>query len=671
MIRRIVATSLFSVSLVLSQIAYAQVPPKPTVPAIPASAATVAIPPATAPSAATPQMSEEDLRTFFDGMVPYMLARNDLAGGVISVVKDGKLIFAQGYGYSDLARHTPVAADKTLFRIGSVSKLFTWTSVMQLVAEGKIDLDADVNTYLDFRIPEAFGKPVTMRELMTHTAGFGETLRDLIAVDPKGLPSLRQYLVDNLPPRIYPPGKIVAYSNYGATLAGYIVERVSGQQLHDYIADRILKPLRMSHTTTMQPLPASFQRDMSVGYLGAAKGDAVPFELVVPWPAGSVSATATDMARFMIAHLQNGQFDGTSILPAETAKLMHSKQYSAAPGMNGFDLGFYQGNRNGLAIIGHGGDTIAFHSDLELLLDKNVGIFMSFNSAGAGDLSTLQVRNAIFRAFLDRYFPYVAPQEKTVADPKADAARVAGWYIPSRRSDTALQLLYQLGQLPVAARPDGSIEIPLLQDQSGAPIRWREVGPLTYREVGGQTHLKFVTDSNGDIRYWISDEFPSVELFQRVHGLKQGGTLHVLAPISIVVLVATALIWLGGWIVRRRFRSPLDLSESQRRRRLASRVGVLAQLAVVVGWIIFVAAMSQPLAIAHSGELGGWLILLYVIGVLGVIGGIAIVLEGVPRIARGPGGWFCRAGEALLALSAIYVIWAIFAYGLANFQLHY
>ncbi|MGH8146764.1 MAG: serine hydrolase domain-containing protein, partial [Rhodanobacteraceae bacterium] len=397
-------------------------------------------------------LTPQDVSTFFDALVPYMLKRNDIAGGVISVVKDGHLIFAQGYGHANVAKRTPVIADQTLFRVGSTSKLFTWTAVMQLVAADKIDLDRNINAYLDFKIPSKFGKPITMRDLMTMTPGFAETIHDLMVATPRQLVPLRQYLVDHMPPRIFPPGKVVAYSNYGAALAGYIVQRVSGEPFDTYVENHVLKPLGMTHSTFRQPLPAVLRGDLATGYITATGKTIVPFEPVQAWPAGSLTSSATDMARFMIMQLQNGQFDGASILPVATAKLMHSHQYSAAPGMNGYDLGFYQENRNGLRIIGHGGDTIAFHSDLHLLLDKDVGIFMSFNSAGKAPNGTAEsVRTELFRAFLDRYFPYQPPVQATVAKPQRDAARVAGWYWSSRRENSALRLLFMLGQVHVAA----------------------------------------------------------------------------------------------------------------------------------------------------------------------------------------------------------------------------
>ena len=206
------------------------------------------------------QLTAEDLEAFLDGTMPAQLNREDIAGAVIAVVKDGKVLFAKGYGFSDVEKRTPVTPDATLFRPGSISKLFTWTSVMQLVEQGKLDLDKDVNEYIDFKIPQAFGKPVTLKDIMTHTAGFEETARDLFVADAQHMTPLDQYLKEHMPRRIFPPFVVPAYSNYATTLAGYIVQRVSGKPFSQYVADNIYTPLEMTRTTFVQPLPITCSR---------------------------------------------------------------------------------------------------------------------------------------------------------------------------------------------------------------------------------------------------------------------------------------------------------------------------------------------------------------------------------------------------------------------------
>ncbi len=664
--RRTFVTGLLLAACAAIGVASAQQPSTGPAP-LPTQAATATQVAAPSGNAETHQMTPEDLRTFFDGMMPYAIHREDIAGATLAVVKDGQIVFAQGYGYADLKTRKPVIADKTLFRPGSVSKLFTWTSVMQLVEQGKLDLDKDVNTYLDFKVPEAFGQPITLRNIMTHTAGFEESVSELFLQKPEQLYPIGQYLQKHMPKRIFPPGKVVAYSNYATTLAGYIVQRVSGEEFTAYVANHIFKPLKMDNSTFVQLPPKALLDNMANGYKQASDPKPQPYEIVEAAPAGSLASTATDMARFMMAHLNGGEYDGARILKPETVKEMQSRNYTLAPGLNGFNLGFYDEDRNGHRIIGHAGDTEVFHSDLHLITDANTGIFMSFNSAGK-EGGVGEARVAVFRAFLDRYFPFTPKDEKTVADPTKDNARVAGFYVASRRKDSALRLLFQLGQTEVAPQEDKTITVEMLKDPSGAPRKWRNVGPLTYREVGGQTHLKFVTDKDGNIDYFTSADFIPVELLQKTHGLEQLNFLKMFGIGTILVCALTVAIWFGGWIVRRRFRRSMDMTDRQRRLRLASRLGAVLYLAVVAGWIGILTAIQVDEGLLLGGALNPWFGALYVLGVVAFLGGIAMVANGVLRALSGPGGWLVRTGDVVLALAALYGLWAIWAYGFANFN---
>ncbi|MDF2902058.1 MAG: beta-lactamase, partial [Phenylobacterium sp.] len=204
--------------------------------------------PAIAPVTATPQLTRPDLEAWLDGFVPYALERADAAGAVVAVVKDGQPLLVKGYGYADVDAGRLMTGDLTVIRPGSVSKLFTWTAVMQLVEQGKIDLDRDVNAYLDFKLPARPDGPITMRRLMTHTPGFEETVGGLLFYDPQSLEPLGVTLKRWTPQRIFPAGSTPAYSNYGAALAGYIVQRVSGQPYEAYVERNILKPLGMDHS---------------------------------------------------------------------------------------------------------------------------------------------------------------------------------------------------------------------------------------------------------------------------------------------------------------------------------------------------------------------------------------------------------------------------------------
>ncbi|MFM7785607.1 MAG: serine hydrolase domain-containing protein, partial [Gammaproteobacteria bacterium] len=180
-------------------------------------------------------LNAADAEARLDGFMPYAIARGDVAGAVVTIVKDGQVLVAKGYGYADVEKKTPVDPATTMFRPGSVSKLVTWTAVMQQVEAGKLDLDTDVNTYLDFTLPERDDGPVTLRHILTHTVGFEEQVKGLITEDPAPAMSLGEYARNYPPTRIFRAGTTPAYSNYATALAGYLVERASGQSFDDYV----------------------------------------------------------------------------------------------------------------------------------------------------------------------------------------------------------------------------------------------------------------------------------------------------------------------------------------------------------------------------------------------------------------------------------------------------
>ena len=231
-----------------------------------------------------PSMAEESradindpaaLEAFLDGVISTQLKQYHIAGATVAVVKDGALLLAKGYGFADL-EEGPVAVDpgRTLFRPGSVYKLITWTAVMQLVEKGQLDLDTDINCYLDFSIPARLlnqggnepPRPITLADLMAHTAGFEEVALGVFVRSAKEVLPLGEYLKEFLPERVYPPGELGAYSNYGAALAGDIVERVSGMPFAGYVEKNIFAPLGMEHSTFRQPLPAALAGQMARGY---------------------------------------------------------------------------------------------------------------------------------------------------------------------------------------------------------------------------------------------------------------------------------------------------------------------------------------------------------------------------------------------------------------------
>jgi len=629
-------------------------PTKPPSPAAKASAKSESAP-AAAP-AATAEMTAADVEAFLDGVMPAQLGPGDVGGAVVVVVKDGKVLFGKGYGFADVEKRVPVDWQTTLFRPGSISKLFTWTAVMQLVEKGKLDLDADVNTYIDFKVPEAFGKPITLRDIMTHTPGYEDYAKDLIVGDAKMLVPLGDHLKTHQPRRIFPPGSTPAYSNYATALAGYIVERVSGKPFPDYVEQFITGPLGMTRATFQQPLPAALEPQMSKGYK-VASDKAKPFEIVVPSPAGALSASGADMARFMIAHLQDGRYEGAQILSPETAKLMHARQRGKSDQTDGMALGFYEESRNGHRIIGHGGDTNWFHSDLHLIPDANVGFFVSYNSGGNGKGSG---RTLLWEQFLDRYFPWTPPAAPRVADAKEQTQKVAGNYLVSRRSDSKfLRLLYLLEQTKVYPSPtdEGAIEISALTGYNEKPKTWEPIGSGVFRAVNGQEKVVFQTDPLG--RAELVTEYPFFDFFRPPAYLDAKLILPV-AIGSLCVLVLALVLWPMGALVRRHYARRLELPPGERRLRLWTRLVCLLEVVMVAGYATLIIKGLEDLDLL-TPKTDPWLRILQVLAAVALVGTLIAVVNAARAWGSRQRGVWSKLGETLIALSCIGVAWIILA----------
>src|SRR6266496_450869 len=616
------------------------------------------------PIPTTHELTAADLEAFLDGVMPLQLRREDIAGATISVVKDGKVLFEKGYGFADIEKRVPVSADNTLFRPGSISKLFTWTGIMQQVEQGKLDLDRDVNEYIDFKIPAAYGKPITLRNLMTHTPGFEETVQALFVSDAKDLTPLDTYLKEHLPARIFPAGTTPAYSNYGTGLAGYIVQRVSGQPYFDYIDEHILKPLGMNHSTFRQPLLDDLKPMMSNGYDVASQPPKSVEYVNIP-PAGSSSVTAADMAHFMIAHLQDGTYEGAQILRPETARLMHSRQFENLPDMNAMCLGFYEETRNGHRIIGHGGDTQYFHSDLHLIPDAQVGFFVSYNSAGKGEVSA---REAVWHAFLDRYFPAQVPDASPVANAAKDAQEIAARYIASRRAETTiLRVLNVVGEAKLSVNSDGTISANDLKDMNGEPKKFRAIGPMMFRDVSDQDRIAFKRDSSGKMVGVI--DFPFM-VFQRASWWENSVLQLSLIISSLAVILLTVLFWPVMAALRWHYAKPLTLIPQQRRLRLLVRLVCVAFVVFFAAYVGFFAAGLKDIGIL-SPKGNPWLRLIQFVGWLGVLGTV-ITLYNAVRSWQQPARWlWSRIGDTLIALSCVGVVCFVFTWNMLHWSLKY
>ena len=469
--------------------------------------------PALAASPARPVLSgptdPAELGAFIDNLMASEMKANQFPGAAVTVVKDGQLFFQKGYGYADLEKQTPVDPSTTIFRIGSTTKLFTWTAVMQLAEQGKLDLEEDINTYLDFKIPGTFPQPITLKHLLSHTPGFEEQNDGHFATRAEELTPLDQYLKTHIPGRVFPPGKIAAYSNYGAALAGYIVERVSGMPLAEYVEKNIFTPLGMTRSTLRQPLPPALAADLSNGYHYAqGEGDYVKagFEYVVDYPAGSASSTATDMAKFMLAHLQNGQLGDARILSEKTAQQMHSQLFTSDPRILGMAYGFFETSINGHRIISHGGDTQFFHSNLWLIPDQNTGIFVATNGAGGATIATMLIYQ-----YMDHYYPVASsPAPAPSADFASRVKPYLGTYYSARRNFTTFESLMG-GMPPYTLSLDAKNN--LIFSVAGAKLQLVEVEPgLLTDPNNANVQLVLHTDEAGQAYILSSDPWDYIKI---------------------------------------------------------------------------------------------------------------------------------------------------------------
>jgi CubicO group peptidase (beta-lactamase class C family) len=635
--------------------------PTPNAPAAPAAPAN--------PTAAAVPLTADDLNAWLDGYMPYALHTGDIAGAVVAVVKDGQVLTERGYGYSDVAARAPVDPKLTLFRPGSVSKLFTWTAVMQQVEQGKIDLDADVNQYLDFKIPARDGKPVTMRNLMQHVAGFEEQAKGIMSADPKS-PQFEALLKQWVPERVFPAGSTPAYSNYGASLAGYIVQRVSGESFDDYLDKHIFAPLDMKYSSFRQPLPANLAPLMSKGYTQASLPPK-PYEFIGPAPAGSLASPGEDMAHFMIAHLQNGEYHGNRILKAETAEMMHNSPLTILPPLNRMELGFFETNVNNREVIAHLGDTQSFHTSLHLFLKEGVGFYVSFNSPGkAGAVGGL--RGALFDDFADRYFPDLQAagtplDEKTSA---AHAALLKGHWANSRASQsTFLSAVGLFGQEKVTVNGKGELVVPF-KGLSGSPRTWVEIAPYVWHDKDSHERLAAKVVEGQAVRFSIDGISPFM-VFDRVPWYQNSAWLLPLLYFALGALALTVIFWPITAIVRRRYGASLALGPDALRAYRYSKIGSILIAAALALWAFTVIRMFGDFD-NLSDKFNSNIRFAEGFGILAFFIGTIFILMNLRSVwSVGTRRWPAKLWSVVLTVSALVVLWIAFAFHLIGFGVYY
>ncbi|MEM6415059.1 MAG: serine hydrolase [Pseudomonadota bacterium] len=488
-----------------------------------------------------------DLEGFVDGAVKGLMAGGDVPGVVVSIVHSGNIALAKGYGFANIERKKTVDPENTLFRIASISKTFIWTAVMQLMEQGVLDLDTDVNEYLtQFQIPEKFDDPITLRHILTHNVGMEDGGAGyLIVRDRERVMPVEVALEKYMPARVRAPGKAPSYSNWASALAGLIIANQTGMDFETYVERNIFSPLKMTSSTFREPLPNSIADNMSAGFSRAGgeytdKG----FEFASNFVgAGAMTTTASDMAHYMIAHLGDGSFNDGRILTPEATLRMREPLFRAHPAMPAALFGFYEKTRNGYFTYGHGGDLYDFHSDMSLMPDSEIGIFISTN-AGPG----ARIRSLFVKAFYDQYFPAVdsyphpdpnlstrkdESENNMHTDNNAVVNDYIGSYLTNRRSFTKFEKLSVLFEnTKITASPRGGI----ISNSRESNQRYIEEEEGVFRSVDNpDDKLIFMRNKDGKVdllykSHWALGSYAKLSTFENpaLHRGILGGCLSVL-----------------------------------------------------------------------------------------------------------------------------------------------
>ena len=632
----------------------------------PAVARTVARPAATAPAAplAPPTLDPVKLEAYVDGLVTAAMADQHLAGAAVAVVQNGQVVLKKGYGVDRLSPRRAVDPDRTLFRIGSISKTFTWIALQKEIESGRMRTDAPVNLYLPERLQlkdQGFRTPVRLRDLMTHTPGFEDrALGQLFERDWRRVRPLNLYLRQEQPRRVREPGKIVSYSNYGAALAGAAVANVQGDTFERLMEKEILIPAGLANTTFREPRPARpdlpeamnprMAANVSQGF-GWQDGTFVarPFEYIGQIaPAGAASATPADMARYMALLLGGGTIDGAAVYSPVVNRALNTSLYRPAPQAAGWTAGFQDvplpGGRRG---IGHDGETMSFRASMLVVPSLNLGVFVATNSEGGAPLTQSLPANIVRQMF----GPPVAPPPFAAAPP-ADPDAYAGKYLTTRRAYAGLEAFVErlIGRARVTARPGGRL-IVSIDGQERAWLPADQAGVFRAAD-GAAAPLVFHMAENGRAQTLFS---PWGGLAYQRQGLVDSLSLMaVLAAAAAVCAIAT----IGGLFVSTGL--PTRQTMVQNRTALSQTLQAALWLIALVCFLVWAAGTSDRLGLVYDWP-GGWLIsasaCALVAGVLGVMN--LLLLPVVWRGGRRVDSWTLGRKLRFTATALIFVAFTI------------
>jgi CubicO group peptidase (beta-lactamase class C family) len=466
------------------------------------------------------------LAAFADGFLPSEMARRHIPGAVLVVVSGDRVVAARGFGMADLESGRTVDADRTLFRVASVSKIVTTTAALQLVERGRLDLTKDVNAYLrSFQLAPYRGGPVTLHHLLTHTAGFDERLTGLLCRQSTERQPLASYLAQSMPPQFAIPGEVISYSNHGMSLVALLVEEASARRFEYYVRDEILEPLGMYRSGFL--LTGDSAKDVATAYefVDGHHRSQSP-ECLHTVGAGGFATTGTDMARFMIAHLQGGAYGGVRILSDDTIRRMHARQFAPHAGTSGWAYGFWEDVRNGIRGLMHDGGGKGYRALIYLLPEQQLGIFLAYNLADRHPDGELL--EAFRRRFLNTYVP--APVGHEVLS-EHTGTNFAGYYRYIRRARTTIEKMISIANnVHIAQTQNGTL---VMTGASEKPVTLTAIGPMLFRRSDDRGIVAFDAVSANRPRQLILDG-GGVRTYERI-------SVFATPPVQATWLLSMAL----------------------------------------------------------------------------------------------------------------------------------
>uniref|UniRef100_B0T4W2 Beta-lactamase n=1 Tax=Caulobacter sp. (strain K31) TaxID=366602 RepID=B0T4W2_CAUSK len=565
--------------------------------------------PAPAVVANTAPLPVADLEAYVDGVVRDRMAREHIAGVTIAVVQNGQVVLKKGYGVASLKDGRRVDPDKTLFRVGSISKTFTWIALMNEVEAGRMRLDTPINIYLPEKLQlKDQGKktPVRLRDLMTHTPGFEDrALGQLFERDARRERPLELYLRQERPNRVREPGLLPAYSNYGVGLAGAALANVTGQPFETVIANQVIFPAGLTHTTFREnrpwradlpaPMAPALAADLSDGFRWTPLG----FQTEAPElighiaPAGAASSTAGDMARYMTLLLNGGTIDGKTVFSPRTSAMFRTPMYRPAEGAPGWNAGFMDiplpGGHRG---FGHAGATLWFHSNMVMVPELGLGVFVAVNTDTGADLPASLPATIIERFYAPRP-EILAPSRITFDQAKA----YEGQFLTTRRAYGGLEGFIDrlIGEASVRAAPDGRLTLTL----DGQSSQWTATDqPDTFAPVTGAGLLVFQREDGRVSRFFSP---MGAAAFERIGFPHEPGLLKMFAALTALAAIATLI----GVATRDRRES--RQTPTQARASLLQTIQAILWLIALIGVGVF-ASGARDIAKVFYGWPSGWLL---------------------------------------------------------------